>query len=256
MTKVHDIADTYEQYAVVSKEIGARLVTRLDYLKIEPKVILDLGCGTGWWTQALKARYPQARVLALDVSWHMLQKVQKKQSWFKKQPLVQADMHHLPFENESIDLIFANQVLLDNPEIFDELYRVLSPNACFMFSSLGPDTLKEIEGRPSYIDLHDIGDAMLKCGFQDPVMDREYLCLHYPSLEKMQQALACQGLVFELQKIQSVKTASGKYPLTYEIIYGHAWRGKSKRKDNTQVISIDKLKASVPKKSKQQAPGD
>jgi malonyl-CoA O-methyltransferase len=246
---VDDIADRYEQYAVVSKEIGARLVTRLDYLKIEPNVILDLGCGTGWWTQALKVRFPQSLVVALDVSRFMLQKVQKKQSWFKKQPLVQADMHHLPFANESIDLIFANQVLLDTPELFDELHRVLSPNACFMFSTLGPDTLKEIEGRPSYVDLHDIGDALLKCGFQDPVMDREDLCLHYPSLEKMQHALASQGLVFELHQIQSTVMASGKYPLTYEIIYGHAWRGRAKRKDNAQVISIEKLKASISKKS-------
>jgi malonyl-CoA O-methyltransferase len=79
-------------------------------------------------------------------------------------------------------------------------------------------------------------------------MDREDLCLHYPSLEKIQQALACQGLVFELQQIQSVMTTSGKYPLTYEIIYGHAWRGKSKRKDKAQVISIDKLKATISKK--------
>ena len=249
MTNVNDIADTYEQYAVVSKEIGARLVTRLDYLKIEPKIILDLGCGTGWWTQALKARYPQALVVALDISRPMLQKVQKKQSWFKKQSLVQANMHHLPFENESIDLIFANQVLLDTPDLFDELHRVLSLNACFMFSTLGPDTLKEIEGRPSYVDLHDIGDAMLKCGFQDPVMDREDLCLHYPTLEKMQHALASQGLVFELQQIKSRVTAAGKYPLTYEIIYGHAWRGKPKRKDKAQVISIEKLKASMSKKS-------
>lgn len=248
MTIVDNIADTYEQYSVVSKEIGARLITRLDYLKIAPRVILDLGCGTGWWTQALKMRYSEALVVALDISSAMLQKVQKKQSWFKKQPLVQADMHALPFANESIDLIFANQILLDNPELFDELHRVMSPKGCFMFSTLGPDTLKEIEGRTSHVDLHDIGDAMLKCGFQDPVMDREDLCLHYPSLEKMQHALACQGLVFELNQIQSVVTSTGKYPLTYEIIYGHAWRGQSKRKDKSQVISIEKLKDTLSKK--------
>lgn len=238
----------YEQYAVVPKETGSRLLARLDYLKIEPKVILDLGCRTGEFTQLLKSRYPNAMVIAVDASFNMLSRVQKKQSWFKKQPMVQSLVTALPFQNESIDLIFANQCFLDVKDfvsLFAELQRIMTPNGCLMFSSLGPDTLKEIEGRPTYMDLHDIGDALLQCGFQDPVMDREDICLHYSSIEKMQAALIAQGLWVDGQPMQAF---SNKYPLSYEIIYGHAWRGKLKRKDQSQVISITQLKQSLQKK--------
>lgn len=232
----------YEQFATIPKETASRLLSRLDYLKIEPKIILDLGCRTGLSTQALKSRYPQAMVVAVDESFEMLKRVKKQQSWFKKQASLQAHAQVLPFKNESIDLIFANQLPThsqDLSSLFEEFQRIMSPLGCLMFSSLGPDTLKEIEGRPAYVDLHDVGDALLRCGFQDPVMDREDLSLQFRSKENMQKVLAVQGLKFNVDaKLTQV---------SYEIIYGHAWRGRLQRKDDSQVISIAQLKQSLQK---------
>ncbi len=252
-------ASEYECAAKVQQEIGARLLERLQYLSIKPQRILDLGCGPGVFSYELTRMYPKAQVVGLDLAQFMLTQAQKKQSWRRKWPLVAADMRHLPFAAGAFDLIFANQVIhWGGPlmPVFRELNRVMNANGCLMFTTLGPDTFKELKHAWSgvnhyahvneFVDMHDVGDCLMSEHFLEPVMDMELLAVHYETLPKLLKALKAQGVKninpqrnqgltgktawqqFE-QNYSALQTDKGKYPLTYEVVYGHAWKGEQRK---------------------------
>src|SRR3989338_1880250 len=179
-------AKTYEQAAVIQKEIGQRLFERLDYIKLQPRRILDLGCGSGYFSAQLKKKYPKAQLVSLDLSLTMLAANRQHQGWFKHWDLLAADMNFLPFAEQSFDLIFANQVIhwsMDFPSLWRELNRVTTLEGCFMFSTLGPDTFQELRQAWSgvddyahtnqFADMHDIGDWLVQAQWLDPVVDME-----------------------------------------------------------------------------------
>ncbi|MFC3909523.1 malonyl-ACP O-methyltransferase BioC [Legionella dresdenensis] len=248
-------AADYEQAAKVQHEIGLRMFERLDYLKINPRYILDLGCGPGYFSHQLKKRYPDAQIIAVDLAFAMLAKAAKKQRLWRKWPLVNGNMMTLPFANGVFDLVFANQVIhwADSlGDLFRELNRVMNTDGCLMFSTLGPDTFKELrqawQGVHQYshtnqfADMHDIGDFLMAERFGDPVVDMEHLTVHYPSPQHIVNNLKQQGVrninpqrctgltgkqawtTFKAN-YEQYRTESGKYPLTYEVVYGHAWKG-------------------------------
>ena len=255
-------ASDYERFAKVQLEIGQRLFNRLDYLNIKPKRILDLGCGPGYFSKQLAAKYPKAQIVGLDLALDMLLQSKNKQGLFKKWSLINADMRHLPFESGTFDLVFANQVLhWANPMMpaLREVNRVMAVNACLMFTTLGPSTFKEILSSWSGVnshahindfpDMHDVGDWLMAEYFLNPVMDMESISLHYESLTQLIRALKSQGVKninknrnpgltsksswkkFE-ENYEGFKTEKGKYPLSYEVVYGHAWKGERTRQDN------------------------
>ncbi len=252
-------AREYERAAKVQNEIGERLFTRLHYLNITPRYVLDLGCGTGIFTPMLKKHYPQAEIIGLDLSHAMLLQSKKKQSWRRKWSLVNADMTALPFADGFFDLIYANQVIHWSPPlagVIHELNRVMNTNGCLMFSTLGPDTFKELKQAwlagdqhahtNDFMDMHDVGDCLLAEHFLDPVVDMELLTVHYSSLKQLLENIKAQGvrninqarnkgltgrkswLAFA-DAYAALCTPQGKYPLTYEIVYGHAWKGEQRR---------------------------
>lgn len=271
-------ASEYEQAAKIQNEIGQRLFERLDYLKINPRYILDLGCGTGLFSLQLKKKYPQAEIIGLDLAQNMLLEAKKKQGWWRnKWPLINGDMTRLPFASGSFDLIFANQTIhwaQSLEQVFGELNRVMNNQACLMFSTLGPDTFKELKQAWSiadsyahtneFADMHDVGDSLLKERFLDPVVDMELLTVHYGDLRKLLINLKSQGVrninrmrnegltgkhawqVFT-DAYQEHRTNEGKFPLTYEVVYGHAWKGSQHRVgDGAEVfIPISQIKRST-----------
>jgi malonyl-CoA O-methyltransferase len=271
-------ASNYESAAKIQAEIGERLFERLDYLKIVPRYVLDLGCGPGNFTGRLKKYYPNAQVIGVDVAMNMLGVAKKKQSWRHKWNLVNADMSALPFDSGVFDLVFANQVIHwgNLPNVFSELNRVMNSNGCLMFSTLGPDTFRELRQAftaidqyahvNDFIDMHDVGDYLLKEYFLDPVVDMEILTAHYSNVMSMLRSLKAQGvrnihpqrnrgltnkaLWQKLeQSIQAFKTPEGKLPLTYEVVYGHAWKGEKRRTAQgiETVISLEQLRSSIRK---------
>lgn len=269
-------ATDYEQSAKVQTEIGNRLFERLFYLKITPRYVLDLGCGTGIFTPLLKKHYPKAEIIALDLSYAMLLQSKKKQGFLRRWPLINGDMAHLPFADGVFDLIFANQAIhWTQPlgALFEELNRIMNRNGCLMFSTLGPDTFKELKQAWSgvdnyahsndFVDMHDIGDCLLAEHFLDPVVDMELLTVHYSSTKQLVQGLKAQGVRNINQErnkgltgkqswqafarnYESLCTSEGKFPLTYEVVYGHAWKGEQRRKGNTTetFIPIEKIRRS------------
>lgn len=266
-------AHEYDSAAVVQQEIGERLFQRLSYLKINPRYILDLGCGTGEFSQQLKKQYPNAIIVGFDLALNMLIEAKSKQangSWF----LTGGDMARLPFPSGLFDLIFANQAIhwaCDMQLALRELNRVMNVDGCLMFSTLGPDTMMEIRNAWSMVDvyahtnhfadMHDLGDVMLQEAFVDPVVDMEKITLHYYNLSAMVRALKAQGVrntnpnrnaamtgkknwqQFEKAYAKYI-TPDEKYPLTYEVVYGHAWKGAKMQTSSGSetLISIDQIR--------------
>ena len=139
-------AATYDAAAVLHAEVRGNLLARLDLMALTPRVVLDAGAGTGHAARALKRRYPKARVIALDSSQRMLQAARRQQSWLRPFDRVCADAGHLPVADATVDLIISNLMLQwCNPDqIFAEFRRVLAPHGLLCFTSLGPDTLREL----------------------------------------------------------------------------------------------------------------
>jgi malonyl-CoA O-methyltransferase len=274
-----DCAKGYEKHATMQQEVAHRMLGRLQYIKMKPELILDCGCATGVSTLALRKQYPKAKVIGVDISMSMLNLAKTKQAFWQKKDWLCADVAYLPFASQSVDLIFANQLLHWLPDVelfFAECLRILKPHGCLMFSTLGPDTLKEFKQAfldietgdfphvESFVDMHNIGDELLKQQFSDPVMDREDLQLTYASMSQLLSALRAQGVKNRhpqrarglmsrqrWQKMLDVYPKQGqRWPVSYEVVYGQAWRPQSIKQRGEQVISMADLKLAL-KKTKQ-----
>ncbi|MEM7207617.1 MAG: methyltransferase domain-containing protein [Pseudomonadota bacterium] len=272
--KTFDRAATrYDEYAVAQQEIGRRLIERLDYLRIEPKVVLDLGCGTGREMAILRDRYKSADVIGMDASEGMLAQAKKRKKWWRRPSLACADANALPLAENSVDLVFSNLLLPWCPHadpVWSEVSRVLRPEGALLFSGLGPDTLKELRAAMrliggsfdhvhTFIDMHDIGDALVRNGIANPVMDVELLRLAYKGLPDLLRDLRNSGSqnVFSGRQRGANKGLSrsrlsdnyaqdeGRLIATVEVVYGHGWAGQAPSygsADGEAYVSIDSLK--------------
>ena len=247
-------AQTYDSVAILQNEVGERLLARLDVIKLKPKRVLDAGAGTGQTTKRLLRRYPHAKVFALDIALAMLHKTQGRCGWLRRPVLICADAESLPITADQIDLIYSNLTLQwcnDVEQTLREFHRVMTPGSLLMFTTFGPDTLKELRQAWSrtdryvhvntFIDMHDIGDALIQVGFADPVMDMEMLTLTYPDVLKLMQELKLLGaqnkmlgrskgltgkgrLSLVRHTYESFRTPDGILPASFEVLYGHAWK--------------------------------
>lgn len=248
-------AETYDDVAVVQKEVANRLIERLELVQLKPETILDVGSGTGFCSRLLEQRYKKTSIVSLDLSHTMLHHTRKKEGFFKrfKSPhtYVCGDAEQLPLADESVDMIVSSLALqwCDLESVFAGFRRVLKPGGLLMFSTMGPDTLKELRHAWSkadghahvsaFIDMHDVGDALMRAGFSDPVMDVENIVVTYPTVRKLMQDLkaigsrnALEGRAKGLMGKQRLKKMietyeqlrkDGVLPATYEVVYGHAW---------------------------------
>lgn len=250
------------------------MLARLDYIRATPRRILDAGAGPAREAQGLLARYPQAVLVSLDVSLAMLRTGRPSRglrNWLQRRvPAlpVAADFARMPLPGASIDLLWSNMALhwaAMPSEVLHEFARVLAPNGLLMFSTLGPDTLKELRQAAgashvhSFIDMHDIGDILVGAGFALPVMDAEIVTLTYAEPEglvadlrrsgqtsaRADRARGLSGRRFrERLRAQLIEQAGGgRISATFEVVYGHAWRGEqAARDDGRAVIRTDALR--------------
>lgn len=265
-------AKGYDASAVLQREVCTRMLERLEYIKLKPACLLDAGSGTGWGGRQLAEKYPAAQVISLDIAMGMLQAAQSQSSWWKKliggnriMPVC-ADVEALPLAANSVELVWSNMALQwcnDLPATFVELHRVLKVEGLLMFSTFGPDTLKELRlafrgvddhnHLNRFADLHDIGDMLVQAGFAEPVMDMEYMTLTYNDVRAVLQDLKAigahnatqgraQGLMGKsafgrfLENYEKLRR-DGKLPATYEVIYGHAWKPQPRvTRDGAAII--------------------
>jgi len=267
----------YESSAVLQRKVCEELLRRLDLTNLNPEVVLDVGCGTGWGTQGLLKKYKKAKVLSLDLSPEMLRQTKAKGSWLRKPKLICADAEDIPLQDESVDLVFSNLMLqwCDYKKVFAEFKRVLKPNGLLMFTTFGPDTLIELKRSwakvddhvhvNEFIDMHDLGDELIQVGLAEPVMDMDMITLTYQDAMsvmvdlkaiganttlKNQARLTEQGLVTPGKLKRVIKSyesyrSNNLVPASYEVLYGHAWKTQQ-RKTKIQLsefsISVDQIK--------------
>ncbi|MDE2140124.1 MAG: malonyl-ACP O-methyltransferase BioC [Gammaproteobacteria bacterium] len=242
----------YDAAAALQQEVARRLLERLELTTIQPARVLDLGCGTGRNLRELRRRYPRARLVAADFAFNMLLAARRRLGFWRRVPLTCADALHLPFAAGSFDFVYCNLVLQwcdDLDRVLVELRRTLAPHALLLFSSFGPDTLKELRAAwrdvdgfnhvNRFIDMHDVGDALIRAGFVEPVMDVENLTLTYTNVHALTQDLKAVGAhnvtagrprglggrrrATKLAAAYERFRRDGRLPATYEVVYGTAW---------------------------------
>jgi malonyl-CoA O-methyltransferase len=265
-------APLYDQAAALQQEVGRRLLEHLDPIRIEPRRIVDVGCGTGVHLEELGRRYRGAQVIGVDYSGAMLAQARGRSRWWRRiaggtARLVRADAEKLPLAAASSDFIFSNLALhwCDPQAFFAEASRTIATGGLMLFSTFGPDTLLElreafraVDESPhvhGFIDMHDLGDALVHAGFADPVMEMERITVEYADVAALAHELRATGganaspgrrrtLMAPSRwkrmaaRYESVRR-NGAIPATVEVIYGHAWKVAPKRiSDGRQIIGF------------------
>jgi len=273
-------AGIYDEHAALEQEVGLRLLERLEFHRLAPQRILDLGCGTGRTSAALKARFRKAQVIGLDSSRMMLAQLQRRSALLRPLRAVCADFTALPLPDRSSELIISNLALqwsTDLESLFAEIRRVLAPGGMLLFSTLGPESFRELrtaladcdapESGRELADILDIGNALVAAGFQEPVMDAERITLNYPDSRALVKELEATGSALLLSAkhnlaeiVDRLDTAyqrlriDGRFPVSYEIVYGAAFgpgEGQPRKTAQGDVVtfSVESLRGSRRSKS-------
>ncbi|MGB5255203.1 MAG: malonyl-ACP O-methyltransferase BioC [Sedimenticolaceae bacterium] len=264
-------AAAYDGIAVLQHAIGRQMLERLDTMRVDPRVVLDIGCGTGVISESLLQRYPKAQIVALDFALPMLERARRRGRWLRRPRCLCADLDYLPLADQSVDLVFANAALQWSTrpvETFADIGRVLRPGGLVIFSSFGPDTLRELRAAwaevdggshvHDFIDMHDYGDMMMRAGLADPVMDVERMTLTYGDAmqlmreikligaanaqrERQRGMLGRRRLAAVCDAYEQFRDADGRLPCSYEVVHGHAWGTAQRRVAGETRVSLDTL---------------
>jgi len=242
----------YDAAAVLQSRVRRELLERLDVVRLEPAVVLDLGAGTGHASLALKRRYRSSQVVALDLAEGMLREAGHRQTLLRRFRRVCAHAAALPLRDGGVDLVFSNLMLqwcTDPDAVFGECRRVLKPGGLLTFTTFGPDTLHELRRAWAaaderthvnrFIDMHDLGDALVRAGLVEPVMDVERFTLTYAEVRDLMhdlkaigahnanlgraRGLTGKGALARMTTAYEAFRRDGRLPATYEVVYGQAW---------------------------------
>ena len=273
-------ASKYDANALLQKTVVERLVESFEHIVVKPEIILDLGSGSGYGASQLKQQFKKSHIIQADLSLEMLKGSRKKASrFFSKDHFLCTNAKQIPLPDSSVDLIFSSLMLqwLNNPDaVLAEVRRLLKPNGVFVFSTFGPDTLKELRESwrqvdndihvNAFTDMHDIGDALVRNGMDAPVLSNENIALTYDKCMQLMRELKNIGAhnvnsgrrktltgKQRMEKvIQYYETfrIDGKLPASYEVIYGHAWKPVTEKHSNskTQSVSLERLKQDLQKR--------
>lgn len=271
-------ARSYDTAAVLQREVGERMLERLDFVRLQARSVLDLGCGTGVWLAPLQQRYAGAAIVGLDLAPPMLELAALREPLWRRllrRPAVGLLCAHagaLPLADASVDLVWSNlmlQWLPDPHPALAEAWRVLRPGGLLMFSTLGPDTLVELREAfaghgpgavNQFVDMHDIGDALVRLRFADPVVDMQRLELTYVDFDGVVQDLRAIGATHlhagrrrglggrarwrqARQRYEAHRRADGRLPATFEAIFGHAWKPAAAINPAVSVVQFRKRAA-------------
>jgi malonyl-CoA O-methyltransferase len=248
-------ARSYPGHSRLEAEAAARMAERLDYIRIDPRRILDAGSGPP--RGELRKRYPRALTISLDFALAMLPRPSLLKRFAGRRVLsVCAELDKLPLADASVDLVWSNMALhwMSDPlPAFREVRRVLSASGLLMFSTLGPDSLKELRAAAgarrvhAFIDMHDLGDMLLAAGLSAPVMDMEMIRLEYPDAETLLADLRGSGQVNARADRprglagrafgERLRREMGDAPAaSFELVYGHAWQGAARDVKTVRVF--------------------
>ena len=256
---------------MLAREVEARMLERLQYIKLAPQRVLDVGCGEGHGARRLAEVYAEAQVLGLDFAHPLLRAARRHGAWLRRVLVREridylcADLAAVPLPAASVDLAWSNLALHwsgDPLPALKELRRVLKVGGLLMFSCYGPDTLKELRGAfaahdraehvHGFVDMHDLGDMLSACGYAAPVMDMEVITLTYADVDALfadlratgqqnvlaqrRRGLTGKGVFAGMRAAYETLRRDGRLPASFEIVYGHAWKPQQRLTDNGRAI--------------------
>lgn len=234
-------------------EIRERLLQRFELVRLEPEIAVDLGAGPGLGAAAMALRFPDARIMTVDLAADMLRSAAHDGLRHTAVQALCGDAAALPLNDGSVDLVFSNLLLhwcADPGRVLQEVRRVLRHPGLFSFSTFGPSTLSELRAAWSEADsfshvlafpeMHNLGDALVAAGFAEPVLDTENLTVTYPDVRRLADDLRAvgatnltvgrnRGLTSRstwarmVASYEQRRDADGRIPAVMEVIYGHAW---------------------------------
>jgi malonyl-CoA O-methyltransferase len=237
--------------------VTTELLERLQYFRLDPRVIVDLGCGTGAGAAALRRRYPRARVVGVDLSYAMAREARSAQRFWRRYDCLCADARALPLAAQSVDLVFCSLMLqhCDDPALpFAEVQRVLRPGGLLLFCTLGPGTLQELreawagaEDSPhlrAFAGMPQLASAATHVGLAEPVMDRDVRVTHYAQVADLLRELRGSSAGDSpgerrrtltgpgrwramVERYETLRSAAG-IPASWELIYGAAFAGATR----------------------------
>jgi malonyl-CoA O-methyltransferase len=252
-------APRYDAADVLARATAEQMLARLEGIVHTPAHVLDVGCASGRDLAALAQRYPEARLSGLDLAESLVGRIARPGGlvarMLRRGPRIDRVVGHaaaLPFAPARFDMVWSNLMLnwlADPAPALAEMHRVMRVGGMLMFATLGPDTLKELRAALGahgdahvhpFIDMHDIGDALVRAGFGDPVMDMDTLTLTYSDFDGLLADLRDSGSanaadhrargLGQRGRWQSARAAyeqfrnDGRLPATFEIVFGHAWK--------------------------------
>ncbi len=267
----------YDSHAELQREIGRRLLAHLDFTKIEPKTVLDIGCGTGFFTRLLADKYKKADIFAADLSETMVKHTRREQArrwpWQGNYQHAVSDAVALPFKDGAFDLVTSNlamQWVPDPQAMMKEMRRVLAPGGLILFATFGRRTLMELKQTLAHInpehsnsvlpfpDVMSLGNSLGEVAVEAPVTDADLFTLTYPDT---------MGLVRELKGIGASASAiqgrsgglygrallrdieqhykehycddDGRISATFEALYAQAWHKEAGFADRDNIIPIE-----------------
>ena len=255
-------AGTYEAFDFLQQEVLNRLFDRLQDILVSPRLIIDLGSGTGRAGELLEKSFKKSEIINLDIAEDMLIRARgkKKLRIFRRQKFLCGDIEAIPLKSNIADLAHSNLAVQWCPNLrlaFSAVKDVLKPGALFIFSTLGPDTLRELRDVFStysdmphvntFLDMHDVGDILSSSGFSDPVIESEEITVNYDSAagllrdlkgigasnadSERRKSLTGPARMRKILKEYEKYRCNGKIPATYEVILGHAWTVTSEGKN-------------------------
>jgi malonyl-CoA O-methyltransferase len=243
---------TYDAAASLQTAVRAELLSRLDLLAAAPADALDLGAGTGHGALAIKRRFSRTAVTAADIAAPMVRLARRHSRFWRRIRCVEADARALPFEDGSFDLVFSNLMLqwLQPPDrALAQMRRVLRPGGLLLVSSFGPETLQELRTAwtaaddgvhvNEFVDVHDLGGALQRAGFTEPVLDVDRHLRHYADARTLMRELKAlgahnvdarrtRGLTGRgaWQRMDAAYEALRQHagiPATWQVVYAAAW---------------------------------
>jgi len=255
---------SYDDHAVLQREIADRLLTHLEFTKLEPVRIIDIGCGTGYFTRLLRRKYKKATIIAADLSEAMVKSTRtshgRRMPWHGCHLHAVTDATSLPFKSGSFDLVCSNLAMqwVVNPEhMLKEMRRVLAPGGLMLFSTFGRRTLTELRQALAHIeperaghvlpfpDVTTLGDALARLPVEMPVTDTDLFTLTYPdtislirelkglgasasAIRGRKSGLYGRALIRQLEREYAMlhDTDNGQVRATFEALYAQAWYKK------------------------------
>jgi malonyl-CoA O-methyltransferase len=211
--------DGYSEAAVIAHEVSDGLWSRLEWMTLQPKVILNMACKTGRMTQALQTKYPDALILSMDSDEAMLQYAHHHSP---EHLFLCAQSAQLPIRSHSVDLIVANLLLpwcVDASAWMQEAKRLLRQDGMLILTTFGPESFAGLSTTMVYHEMHELGDAIVQAGLMDPVLDTDHYTFSYREMQKLNHELMASGVLanpeMNLDRLQ----------VSFEVVYAHAFAG-------------------------------